>query len=116
MAAAPNLLVRGREKVWVSERSEVVDGCGFGGVGELVSLVHEVHGDLTELVSVLSRVVSAEEKLAAGLELDAKVCLGTAAVAAVLGRQRLSSGGKGCCHIGLISLHRCHVQRSRRGQ
>jgi hypothetical protein len=33
-------------------------------------------------------VVSAEEKLAAGVQLDAKVGLGTAAVAAVLGAQR----------------------------
>ena len=37
----------------VSERSDLVEGCGGGRVGELVGLVHEVHGDLTELVSVL---------------------------------------------------------------
>jgi hypothetical protein len=105
MKAAPDQMVRGRETVWVSERSELVEGCGCGRVGELVGLVHEVHGDLTELVSVLSRVVSAEEKLAAGVELNAKVGLGTAAVAAVLGTQHVSSGGNSSCHIGLISLH-----------
>jgi hypothetical protein len=83
MTAAPDLVVRGREMVWVSDRSALLEGCGAGSVGELVGLVHEVHGDFTELVSVLSRVVSAEEKLAAGVKLDAKVGLGTAAVAAV---------------------------------
>ena len=57
------------------------------GAGEPVGLVHEVDGNLTKLVFVLARVVSAEEKLAAGVELDAKVGLGTAAVAAVLGAQ-----------------------------
>ena len=116
MKAAPDQLVRGRETVWVSGLSELVDGCGCGRVGELVGLVHDVDGNLTKLVSVLSRVVRAEEKLAAGVELDAKVGLGTAAVAAVLGAQRVSSGGNSSCHIGLISLHRCHVQRSGRDQ
>ena len=88
MTAAPDLVVRGRGVVWVSEPSPLVDGCRAGRGGEPVGLVHEVHGDLAELVTVLTRVVSAEEKLAAGVELDAKVRLGTAAVAAVLGAQR----------------------------
>ena len=88
MTAAPDLVVRGREMVWVSERSVLVGGRGARRGGKLVSLVHVVHGDLTELVSVFARVVSAEEKLAAGVELDAEVGLGTAAVAAVLGAQR----------------------------
>ena len=87
MTAAPPHRGGGRETVWVSGLSELVDGCGCGRVGELVGLVHDVDGNLTKLVSVLSRVVRAEEKLAAGVELDAKVGLGTAAVAAVLGAQ-----------------------------
>ena len=90
MTAAPDLVVRGRRVVWVSERSPLVEGGGARRVGEPVGLVHEVHGDLTELVSVLARVVSAEEKLAAGVQLDAKVGLGAAAVAAVSGTQHMS--------------------------
>ena len=73
--------------VWVSGRSALLERCGALGAGEPVGLVHEVDGNLTKLVFVLARVVSAEEKLAAGVELDAKVRLGAAAVAAVLGAQ-----------------------------
>lgn len=85
---------------------------GAGLVGELVGLIHEVHGDLTELVSVFAGVVGAEEKLATSLELNAKVGLGAASITAVRSSQRGSSGGNGSCHFGLISLHRCLVQRS----
>lgn len=38
---------------------------------------------LLELVGVLTGVVSAEEQLTTGAQLDADVCLGSAAVAAV---------------------------------
>jgi hypothetical protein len=48
-----------------------------------VALVGDGHGDLLELVAVLARVVGAELQLTTGLELDAEVGLGTAAVAAV---------------------------------
>ena len=63
-----------------------------GRLGELVGLVHEVDGDLAELVAVLAGVVGAEEELATGLELDAKVGLGSATVAAVRGAQRERRG------------------------
>jgi hypothetical protein len=72
------------------------------GVGELVGLVDHVDGNLFELVSVLTRVVSAEEELAAGVELDTQVGLRTATVAAVLGSQR-STRGNSSCHFGLVS-------------
>jgi len=54
---------------------------------ELVGLVDEVDSDLLELVAVLACVVGAEQELATALELDAKVGLGPAAVAAVLSSQ-----------------------------
>jgi len=54
---------------------------------ELVGLVDEVDSDLLELVAVLTRVVGAEQELATALELDAKVGLGPAAVAAVRSSQ-----------------------------
>ena len=69
-------------------------------------------GDLAELVAVLARVVGAEEQLAAGLQLDAQVGLGPAAVAAVRSTQRGSTRGNGSGHFGLISLYigvRCTV-------
>jgi hypothetical protein len=43
------------------------------------------HGDLTELVTVLPRVVGAEEQVTAARELDTEVGLGAATVAAVNG-------------------------------
>jgi hypothetical protein len=74
-----------------------------GSLNELVGLVHVAGRDLTELVTVLAGVVGAEEKLAAGLELDTEVGLGTATVAAVRSAQR-RSGGNGSGHFSLISL------------
>lgn len=56
---------------------------------------------------MFARVVSAEEKLATSLELNAKVGLRTASVTAIRSAQRGSSGGNGSCHFGLNSLHRC---------
>ena len=80
-----------------------------GGVGQLVGLVDERDGDLLELVTVLAGVVGAEQELAPGLELHAKVGLGAAPVAAVRCGQRragckcsvtsasfLFSGARGC--------------------
>lgn len=74
------------------------------GGGQLVGLVLHSHGDGTDLVAVFARVVSAEEELAAALELDPKVGLSSATVASVLRRQ-CGSRGKCSGHIGLISLH-----------
>jgi hypothetical protein len=71
-------------------------------VGELVGLVDDVDGDLLELVTVLTRVVGAEQELSAGVELDTQVGLRAAAVAAVLGSQR-STRGNSSCHFGLVS-------------
>jgi hypothetical protein len=71
-------------------------------VGELVGLVDERHGDLLELVTVLPRVVGAEQELATGLELYAEVGLSSATVAAVRGGERRARGN--CSgHDGLIS-------------
>jgi hypothetical protein len=50
---------------------------------ELAGLVLDGHGDLAELVTVLSRVVGAEEEVAAAGELYTEVGLGAATVAAV---------------------------------
>jgi hypothetical protein len=77
-------------------------GSGRRRVTELVGLVDHVRGDLAELVAVLAGVVGAEEQLAARLELDPEVGLGSATVAAVRSAQR---GTRGNCsgHIGLIS-------------
>jgi hypothetical protein len=69
-------------------------------------------GDLTELLAVLTRVVRAEEQLAAGLELHTEVGLGAAAVAAVTGREDGLGGCGGSGHVSLISVHRCLAQRS----
>jgi hypothetical protein len=50
---------------------------------QLVGLVDERDGDLLQLVTVLTGVVGAEQQLPTGLELDAKVGLGSATVTAV---------------------------------
>ena len=78
-----------------------------------MGLVDDRHSDLTELVSVFTRVVGAEEQLATTLELNPEVGLGSTPVAAVLRRQ---GGGGGNCssHIGLISVLRCLAQRTGR--
>lgn len=60
---------------------------------KLVGLVDDGDGDLLELVAVLASVVSAEQKLTAGLELNTKVGLGTTSVTAVLSGQRGAGGG-----------------------
>jgi hypothetical protein len=72
-------------------------------VSELVRLVDDVGGDFAQLVSVLTRVVGAEQELATGLELYAKVGLGAATVAAVRSGERWGTGGNGSGHNGLIS-------------
>ena len=77
-------------------------GRASSGGGELVGLVDHVGRDLAELVAVLAGVVGAEEQLTAGLELHAKVGLGSATVTAIRGRQR-RAGGNCSGHIGLIS-------------
>jgi hypothetical protein len=46
----------------------------------------DVDRDLAQAVVVLTSVVAAEQKLAAGGEHDADVCLGAAAIAAVNSR------------------------------
>ncbi len=56
-----------------------------GGGGQLVGLVVDGHGDLTQLVTVLSRVVGAEEQVTTARELDTEVGLCSATVAAVNG-------------------------------
>ena len=95
----------------VGQRSVV--GCDGRGVGELVGLVVHVDRDLAELVAVLAGVVGAEEQLAAGLELDAEVGLGSAAVAAVRGAQRGGTGGNGSSsHRPHFSSRRVSGQRS----
>jgi outer membrane scaffolding protein for murein synthesis (MipA/OmpV family) len=85
------------------ERSDLVVGSDGRGGGELVGLVDDIGGDLTELVTVLAGVVGAEQQLTARLELYAEVGLGSATVATVRGAQRGGVGGNCSCHIGLIS-------------
>ncbi|VXB37956.1 hypothetical protein NOCARDAX2BIS_210194 [Nocardioides sp. AX2bis] len=75
---------------------------GSGGAVQLVGLVHDGHGHLLELVLVLAGVVRAEHELAPRLQGYAKVGLGTAAVATVLGSQG-STGSNCSSHNGLIS-------------
>src|SRR6478609_304404 len=100
-----------------------VGGCGRCGSGlaarggvQLVGLVVDGSSDLTELLAVLAGVVSAEEQLAAGLELHTEVGLGAAAVAAVTGREDGLGGCGGSGHVSLISVHRCLAQRSQWGK
>ena len=77
------------------------------GVGELVGLVDHVGGDLAELVAVLAGVVGAEEQLAAGLELDPQVGLGSATVAAVRGAQRAELGATAVVTSASFLIVRC---------
>src|ERR1044072_970996 len=63
---------------------------------EFLCLVDHVHCDLTELVTVLAGVVGAEEQLTA-TELHSHVCLCTAAVTPVGGRESSGLGLDDCC-------------------
>jgi len=74
-----------------------------GSVNQLVGLVDDIGRDLAELVAVLTSVVGAEQEFSAGLELHAKVGLGSATVAAVRSGERGGAGGNCSGHIGLIS-------------
>jgi hypothetical protein len=78
---------------WSTDSDLAVRRDGRGG-GELLRLVVDVDGDLAELVTVLARVVRAEEELAPTGQLDAEVGLRAATVAAVKGRER---GARGNC-------------------
>ncbi len=69
-----------------------------------MGLVHDCHSDLAERIGVLAGVVSAEEQLAAALELHPKVGLSSAAVTAVGRGERGGTGGNGSSHIGLFPL------------
>jgi hypothetical protein len=70
-----------------------------------VGLVVDHDGDLLQLVAVLAGVVGAEEELATGGELYAKVGLSTATVAAVFCSQRWGRCNCGC-HVGLTFIGR----------
>jgi hypothetical protein len=74
-----------------------------GGGGQLVGLVDERDRDLLQRFTVLTGVVGAEKELATGLELHAKVGLGSAPVAAVRCGKR-SAGCDCSVHDGLISV------------
>jgi hypothetical protein len=72
-----------------------------GGVDQPARLVLHGDRDLAELVTVLARVVGAEEEIAATGELDAEVGLGTATVTSVKRRQRRAGGN---CSVHLRPL------------
>jgi hypothetical protein len=76
---------------------------GGGRVTELVGLVGHVRRDLAELVTVLACVMGAEQQLTTRLELDPKVGLSSATVAAVRSAER-GTRGNSSGHNGLISF------------
>jgi hypothetical protein len=64
-----------------------------------VGLVVHVRRDLAKAVTVLARVVRAEEKLSARGQLDTEVGLGATTVATVLSGE-LSAGSNSSRHLG----------------
>jgi hypothetical protein len=93
MATAPDRVVRGRLSLvrltlLVTSAESALLGDRSRRRRQLVGLVDEGSGDLTELLAVLAGVVGAEEELAPGLQLHAQVGLGAATVAAIRRGQR----------------------------
>jgi hypothetical protein len=77
-------------------------GCGGGrGVQQPVGFVVDLCTRGTEGFTVLTAVVGTEQQLAAAREDRADIGLGTAAVAAVRGRQRLG-WGKSSSHVAFL--------------
>jgi hypothetical protein len=72
--------------------SAPVLGCDGRGVDKLAGLVVDGDRDLAELVTVLARVVGAEEEVSATSELDTEVGLGTTTVTTVQRREWRARG------------------------
>jgi hypothetical protein len=72
-----------------------------GGLKQPVGLVVDFRARRTERLAVLTAVVGTEQQLAAAREDRADIGLGTAAVAAIRGRQRLG-WGKSSSHVAFL--------------
>src|SRR5437868_2549872 len=94
-----------RPREWRPPRSVALWGClalvGYSrclGIAETGGLVQDVGALVAQRGYVLTSVVGAEQQLPAYRQGRTNVCLGTAAVAAVEGRQRLN-GGESSSHV-----------------
>jgi hypothetical protein len=75
--------------------------CGGRGLKQPVGLVVDFRARRTKRLAVLTAMVGTEQQLAAAREDRADIGLGTAAVAAVRGRQRLG-WGKSSSHVAFL--------------